>query len=774
MYSPQERAGLEQSMLALQQGRFEEARKQLKALRNRFPHNVEALHLLGLIAYQTGDAQAGLAQIQRAVELMPQAPHMRNNLANLLMAAQRLDEALPHYLEAIRLSPDHAEAWQNLGNIYRIKGDLPQALKAYQQAARLLPEHAGVLSSLGALYAVLGHPAQAESTLRQALALDANLVEAWFVLGELCLNQQRLDEAWSFFQNVLRRLPEHAPSYNSLGNILFLRGQLEQAEVQYRKALALKPEFAEAASNMGFICYRREAFGEAENWLRQALRVKPDYAQAWENLASVYRKLEDMSAAETAYLRAAEFGARPELEVKSAVMLPGIYDSAAEMQAWRHRLETGLEALMQKNIRLHDPSVEVGETSFYLHYHREPWLELAQKLAAFYRRVCPELTLTAPHCLAAPKSSGEVLRIGIVSNNLKRHSLGKMFGAVIGGLDRRRFNVTICADGPPADADARRLAEQADDYLCLAADFYAARGQLAEQRFDVLFYPELVTDPRIYFFAFARLAPLQATFWGMGSSTGLAEIDVYFSSTGLETDASRSFYSEKLIETAHLLPCFARPDDAGPAHSRSDWGLPETGPIYGCLQSLFKLHPDFDLALSQLLTADAEATLVLLEGHYPAWTDKLKARLMRTLGEAYRRVRFYPRLNPEDFLRLAGQCDVLLDPWPICGGNSTYELLATGVPLVTLTGPYGKNRLTHAILDQIGLTETVTQTPEAYIALAHRLAHDAAERTRLREHILSRLDRLYGRTEGLAEFDAALYAAYFDQSLQYQARNSSG
>lgn len=760
MYSQQEITALQQSMQDLQQGRFEPARKRLKELRKSHPDNAEALHLLGLVTFQTGQTEEGLTQVRRAASLLPDAAHIRNNLANLLMSLNQVDEARENYLEAIRINPAQGDAYLNLGNIYRLAGQLREALDAYQQAAKLIPSHPGILFSLGVVQAAFGEAGPAEVSFRQALTLEPNAADVWFRLGELCLDQNRLEEAWTCFQNVIRRQPEHAPSHNSLGNIFFLKGQLDQAERFYQLALQFKPDFAEAANNMGFVCYQREDYAAAETWVRKALSLKPDYAQAWENLASVYRKLEDMPAAEAAYRRAAELGNRPELLVKSALMLPGIYDSSAEMQSWRARLEKNLDHLLVSDIRLEDPSHEVGEMPFYLHYYGGSWLDLAKKLGAFYRQACPALVWTAPHC-GTKKPPGARLRVGVVSQNLRDHAMAKLFGAVVGRLDRGRFEVSVCSDRAPGDAVARAIAAEAHAWLVMPAELYAARDFIAEQRFDILFYPEIATDPLPYFLAYARLAPLQVTTWGFGSSTGLPEVDVFFSSQDLETEVSRRDYSERLIECEHLMPCFKRPPYAGRLRSRADFGLPE-GPLYGCLQSLFKLHPDFDPFLRRLLEADEKAHLVLIEGHFGSWTDKVKARLSRNLGPAYARIHFAPRMPETEFLQLAGCCDVLLDPWPICGGNSSYELLCTGRPLVTLTGPFGKNRITHAVFCQIGFTETVTETPDAYFELAHALAHDPAAQARIQGEILSRLDLLYERPEGIHEFGQALYQAYYE------------
>lgn len=764
-HTPEDALALQQSASEIRQGLYDAAQQRLAALLASRPAHLGAQLLLGLALWQSGRAEAGLAQLRQAAAHLPggrlaAGAALEQILAQLLLCLSRVVQARADYAAALRLYAAQGE--RDPAPVSLRAGRLGEMQAAYQAAARRLPVDAELFFWLGTVQAALGEAVDAEASFRLVVKLEPTAAEAWFELGELCLRRDQLAEAARCFDEVLRSRPDHVRGLNSLGKVCFRQGQTDRAKAFFRQALERQPDFAAAVHNLAFVCYQLEAFGEAEVWQRRALELDPHNDQIWENLGTIYCKLEQFRTAEAAYARAVELGSHPSLLVKSALMLPAIYDSAAEMLAWRERMHRRLDALLAEPVPLDDPSREVRETSFHLQCQEPPWLDLAQKVAAFYRQACPALVWRAPHC-DTRKAPGAKLRIGIVSANFKSHSLGKVFGAVVAGLDRSRFEVVLCSDLPPQDALARELAAAADTWLALPAGLYAARELLAAQRFDIVFYPEIGGDLQAQFLAYARLAPLQAVTWGIACSTGLPEIDVFFSSQSLETETSRRFYSEKLIETEHLLACVKPPPYAGQLRSRADFGLP-AGPLYGCLQSLFKLHPDLDPLFRQLLEADEDAQLILLQGHKAAWIPKLQARMRRTLGPAAERVRFLPRLSEAEFLQLAGCCDVLLDSWPLSGGTSTYDLLGTGVPLVTLTGPLSKTRLSHAILAQLGVTETVVETPEAYVALAHRLAHDRQARDRLQSKILAQLDRLYDRREGIDEFGERLYQTYFELS----------
>src|SRR5262249_46786856 len=81
---------------------------------------------------------------------------------------------------------------------------------------------------------------------------------------------------------------------------------------------------------------------------------------------------------------------------------------------------------------------------------------------------------------------------------------------------------------------------------------------------------------------------------------------------------------------------------------------------------------------------------------------RLKRRWSATLPDVLDRVHWLPPLPREEFLSLLMACDVLLDPYPFGGGNSSYEALALGVPLVTLPAPLLRGRLTFGLYRKMG------------------------------------------------------------------------
>jgi protein O-GlcNAc transferase len=142
-----------------------------------------------------------------------------------------------------------------------------------------------------------------------------------------------------------------------------------------------------------------------------------------------------------------------------------------------------------------------------------------------------------------------------------------------------------------------------------------------------------------------------------------------------------------------------------------------------------------DAPLRRILEGDPAGRLVLIEGHYPAWGDRLRRRFEISLGPVMDRVTFLPRMDHDTFMRLLALSDVSLDSFPFSGGNTTYQALALGTPVVTLPGDYLRGRLSLAILCEAGVTECIAMDGDDYADIAIRLGTDKVWRQDVRQRI---------------------------------------
>jgi protein O-GlcNAc transferase len=174
-----ESAPLDQAFaIALQHhraGRLAEAEQCYRQILRRQPAHADSLHLLGIIALQTGHLEPALELIQGAVALRPDGAIYRNNLGQVLERMGRVDDAGQCYEAAIALDSNYAEAFNNLGRVLERRDRPTEAEAHYREAIRLDPAYAEPQTNLGNVLKDGGELDEAIAAYRRAIELRPDL-----------------------------------------------------------------------------------------------------------------------------------------------------------------------------------------------------------------------------------------------------------------------------------------------------------------------------------------------------------------------------------------------------------------------------------------------------------------------------------------------------------------------------------------------------------------------------------------------------------------------
>ena len=609
--------------------------------------------------------------------------------------AGRLDDAEEDYQAILNADPSCAEAWHLLGVIALQRGDAEAAEPHLEKALGLSPDNAKFLNNYGVAAERQGKMRDAAARFAKSAAIDPGFAEAHCNYGTALQALGRPEDATQAFERALELEPGHARAHSNLGTALKASGDIDGAIGHFQAAADHDPHLFEPLHNLCVIC--KEA-GLVET-------ARPFFARAL--------SLQDSDG----------------LRLNRATLLPAIYDSQAQIDETRAAVEDAIDALLQEKLEIADPLREVGLAAFYLPYQGYNDRALQTKLARLYAEACPALNFTAPH--AADRAAWRPerrLRVGFVSKYLRDHTIGKLNRGFITALDRDRFHVTTLTPAGPGDETAKEIAAAADRHISLPMDLAAARRIVAEAKLDILFFTDIGMEPFTYFLAFSRLAPVQCVTWGHPVTSGLKTLDYFISNPHMDPPGSEDHYAERLVRLERFTSHYRRPDLPAPG-GRDSLGLSETAHLYVCPQSLFKLHPGFDEVLAGILRHDPKGEIILLDGRHEEWRHALGRRFQAVMPDVAGRVRFLPRLPMDAFFNLIAVSDVMLDPTPFCGGNTTLEALAVGTPVVTLPGEFLRGRLSYALYRQMGVSTCVASDLQDYVAIATRLGMDLSERS---------------------------------------------
>ena len=135
------------------------------------------------------------------------------------------------------------------------------------------------------------------------------------------------------------------------------------------------------------------------------------------------------------------------------------------------------------------------------------------------------------------------------------------------------------------------------------------------------------------------------------------------------------------------------------------------------------------------------------KGDIPNWDSQVRRRWAQTIGDVKERIKFVPRLSPENFIALQSVADVILDTPHFSGGNTTYEALTIGKPIVTLDSAFMRGRVTAGIYRIMEIEDCTAQSLVDYSHIALKLGKNLDYRRSIETKIRERNEGLFERQE---------------------------
>ncbi len=163
---------LQQAAKALYEGHLEEADRLFRRILRGAPELFDALHALGIIAFQRGHPQRALGFYDRALRQNPNISQLHNNRANALNALNRPAEALASLDAALALAPNDPILHLGRGSTLTTLHRHAEALNHFAQAAVLDPTLLAARQNKAAAEIRLGLYETALATSDQLIALQ--------------------------------------------------------------------------------------------------------------------------------------------------------------------------------------------------------------------------------------------------------------------------------------------------------------------------------------------------------------------------------------------------------------------------------------------------------------------------------------------------------------------------------------------------------------------------------------------------------------------------
>lgn len=599
--------------------------------------------------------------------------------------AARMCEAM------LSLGGPHPAVYGLLGTIAYQAGRYEEAVNALSRSARLDPSGAEVQNTLGCACQALGKYQQAERAFRKAISLGIGGASVWYNLGNMHSALGRDDEAIKCYRHALEINPQHAGAWNNLGLVLGRLGSIEEADNCHGRALFLDPRLVGALINRALLYQKTGRLQQAEDYLLRAIDMEPDNAEAHNNLG---------------ILQHAQ-GKTPE-----AI---GQFERALSLQPGMAHARTNLLLLL--NCTTIDPDTLYRR-------HREWGTRHAATGSG---------GIVAHDNTALPDRK---LRIGYVSPDFRQHSCAYFIEPLFQAHDRSQVEIVCYSEVTEPDEVTARLRAHADVWY----DTTGKRDEeivrrIREDRIDILVdLAGQTANNRLTVFAH-KPAPVQVTWLGYGTTTGLTQIDYKLSDIWLTPGESGELFTEHVYNMDRCFIVYQ------PPRQTPDVNHPpciETGYVsFGSFNDLAKLSPEVIACWSRILLRVPRSRLFIKARQ--SKDPQAQTNILRRFHEheiASDRIVFLPYI-PDSTGHFAAfhAIDICLDTFPYNGCTTTCDALWMGLPVVTLAGDRSVARYGVTLLSAVGLTELIAGDPEQYVEIAASLARNPDRLAMLRSRI---------------------------------------
>jgi tetratricopeptide (TPR) repeat protein len=206
----------------------------------------------------------------------------KSQRARELVAAGKLDEAIPIYQELARAHPNDAAVLANLSIAEFKARRFRDAANDAASAVKLQPDSLPANLILGSSYLEMGEPARAVTPLERVLAIQPRERNALLMLAESLFRLGRYEEAAVRYENAGLLAPESPKVWYGLG-----RTYEALADNAFRQIETASPYWQALQADL-FVKQRR--YGSAYAHYQQALKEVPVLPGAHAALAIIYQR----------------------------------------------------------------------------------------------------------------------------------------------------------------------------------------------------------------------------------------------------------------------------------------------------------------------------------------------------------------------------------------------------------------------------------------------------------------------------------------------------
>ncbi len=212
-------------------GRFKLAEESYKKVLKKDNNNIDALRLLGLLAFKNKNYSVAENLFIRAIKLDQHFHLLWDNLAKVYRIQNKLEKSKKAFKNLIELDPYNLEALVALGTIYVKLADYDEGIRTYQKVLSLKDNNPRVFLSMGHALKTVGRRKECEDSYLKAIELYPLCGEGYWSLANL-KTYKFSEKQISLMENSLKDNIQEQEKIQ----MLFALGKAHESKGDYKKS----------------------------------------------------------------------------------------------------------------------------------------------------------------------------------------------------------------------------------------------------------------------------------------------------------------------------------------------------------------------------------------------------------------------------------------------------------------------------------------------------------------------------------------------------------
>lgn len=298
-----------------------------------------------------------------------------------------------------------------------------------------------------------------------------------------------------------------------------------------------------------------------------------------------------------------------------------------------------------------------------------------------------ELNLEFVNKFQTHRKENKKIRLGFVSGDFRDHPVGIFVKSLLKNLTKDKYEIYLYSTVVKEDEYTKNIKKYCDKYMYVnLAQSYISSQNIYNDSIDILFDLSGHTAHNGLILFKYKPAPVQISWLGYFSSTGIQEMDYFLTSEYCVLPEEEKFFTEKVLKlpNSHL------------SYDFSEYNVEQTQTYpfeknnyftFGVFQSLNKIHKEDMILWKYIFDCFPLAKIILKSPGLS--NEKTKQEFINKLIDLdidINKIEFRGMTSFQEHLEQHNDVDIMLDLYQVSGCTTTCQSLYMGVPVMTLSG----------------------------------------------------------------------------------------